>query len=33
MKQQVRLNERAQIDLRRAGKTMRFVVWKVALVR
>jgi hypothetical protein len=33
MKQQVRLNERARIGLRRAGKTMRFVVWKVALVQ
>jgi hypothetical protein len=33
MKQQVRTNERARIELRRAGRTTRFVVWKVALIQ
>jgi hypothetical protein len=33
MPRQVRLNEHAQIELRRVGMTMRFVVWKVALVK
>jgi hypothetical protein len=32
MKQQVSSNERARIELRRVGRTMRFVVWKVALI-
>jgi hypothetical protein len=33
MKQPVRLNERVRIELQRVGKTSRFVVWKVALVK
>lgn len=33
MKQQVSSNERARIELRRAGRSTRFVVWKVALIQ
>jgi hypothetical protein len=33
MKQQVHLNERVRIELRRPVRTNRFVVWRVALVK